>query len=166
MHRIWYIENEWRITPREIERKCLLAKERWGKIDLIFIDEFTNVREDDTDYKKPNKAGYERILQELREIAAKFDMPILITARAKRSIGEGIQSIPVDLDKLGLNYRNIDMIWFLQRLDALATKEDLETGKIKNGMSELIIAKSQRVGKSVIPLKFIFQQARFIPRKI
>ncbi len=157
-----FIEQEYIITPEEIKNRCFLAKERLGKLDFIVINGLKYVRENNTDYQRPNKKMTEAILQKLRIIAKEFNLPILITSSAKLLRNGAIQSTPVHLDALGLNYKNIDIILFLQRLDALATREDLETRRITSGMSEMIIAKSPRGKKVRIPLHFIPFQGRFI----
>ncbi len=159
-----HIEGGCYITPQEIRDKCALFLRLLGSLDFVLIDDLAGLREDDS-LSKPTKTGYARILLSLQEIARDFNLSVLVVAYTKLNHKEGIQKKPVHLRALGVDFKNADVILFLQRLDCLATAKDLESGKITNGASELFVVKPEKRKTDAIPLHFFFSYGKFLEKQ-
>ena len=67
-----------------------------------------------------------------------------------------------DLRESGAIEQDADIVMFISRPEAIATKEELESGKIVKGAAEIIIAKHRNGEQGRIQLKFIGESTKFV----
>ena len=67
-----------------------------------------------------------------------------------------------DLRESGAIEQDADIVMFINRPEATATAEEMESGKIVKGAAELIIAKHRNGSQGRVQLKFIGESTKFV----
>ena len=126
------------------------AKALYG-LDAVFIDRLEYLR--DYAYEDINHVVYI-----LKELATRLDIAVLAMAGLARSR----RDFPI-IRRIKNKYilRTADKIMILNRPEALATVEEMESGRIVKGMAELNIIKNYTGACGIVPLKFDGSTMRF-----
>ncbi len=157
-----YINDSSRITPAEILSECRRLKTKTGGVDLIMIDYIQLMSSGDS-----NMAGSENrqqeiasITRDLKIIAKELSVPVIALSQLRRIQSKEPQLS--DLRESGAIEQDADIVMFINRPEAIATKEEIDSGKIIKGAAELILAKHRGGEQGRVQLKFIGECTKFV----
>ena len=157
-----YIDDSSRVTPAEILSKCRRLKTTSGGIDLIMIDYIQLMSSGDS-----NIAGAENrqqevasITRDLKIMAKELRVPVIALSQLRRIQSKEPQLS--DLRESGAIEQDADIVMFISRPEAVASKEEIEKGNIVKGAAELILAKHRAGEQGRVPLKFIGEYTKFV----
>ncbi|MBQ8395227.1 MAG: replicative DNA helicase [Clostridia bacterium] len=157
-----YIDDSSRVTPAEILSKCRRLKTTAGGVDLIMIDYIQLMSSGDS-----NMAGAENrqqevasITRDLKIMAKELGVPVIALSQLRRIQSKEPQLS--DLRESGAIEQDADIVMFISRPEAIATKEEIESGSIVKGAAELILAKHRAGEQGRVSLKFIGEYTKFV----
>ena len=157
-----YIDDSSRVTPAEILSKCRRLKTTAGGVDLIMIDYIQLMSSGDS-----NLAGAENrqqevasITRDLKIMAKELGVPVIALSQLRRIQSKEPQLS--DLRESGAIEQDADIVMFISRPEAIATKEEIDSGKIVKGAAELILAKHRAGEQGRVSLKFIGEYTKFV----
>lgn len=156
-----YIDDNALTTPMEILSKCRRLKRDKG-LDLIMVDYLQLM----TSGKRVESRQQEvsDITRTMKIAAKELNVPILLLSQMSRDIEKRTDKKPQmsDLRESGAIEQDADIVMFISRPYAIATKEELESGKISKDAAELILAKHRAGEQGRVALKFIGECTKFI----
>lgn len=157
-----YVDDSSRVTPSEIESKCRRLKAKTGSLDLIMIDYIQLMSGGSSTLAGSENRQQEiaSITRDLKIIAKELEVPIIALSQLRRMQTKEPQLS--DLRESGAIEQDADIVMFISRPEAIATKEELESGKIVKGAAEIIIAKHRNGEPGRIQLKFIGESTKFV----
>ena len=157
-----YIDDSSRVTPAEILSKCRRLKTTAGGVDLIMIDYIQLMSSGDS-----NMAGAENrqqevasITRDLKIMAKELSVPVIALSQLRRIQSKEPQLS--DLRESGAIEQDADIVMFISRPEAIATKEEIESGSVVKGAAELILAKHRAGEQGRVSLKFIGEYTKFV----
>jgi len=100
------------------------------------------------------------ITRDLKIMAKELNVPVIALSQLRRIQTKEPQLS--DLRESGAIEQDADIVMFINRPDALATKEELASGKIVKGAAELIIAKHRNGAPGRVQLRFIGESTKFV----
>lgn len=157
-----YIDDSSRVTPAEILSKCRRLKTTAGGVDLIMIDYIQLMSSGDS-----NMAGAENrqqevasITRDLKIMAKELGVPVIALSQLRRIQSKEPQLS--DLRESGAIEQDADIVMFISRPEAIATKEEIESGSVIKGAAELILAKHRAGEQGRVSLKFIGEYTKFV----
>ena len=157
-----YIDDSSRVTPAEILSKCRRLKTTAGGVDMIMIDYIQLMSSGDS-----NLAGAENrqqevasITRDLKIMAKELGVPVIALSQLRRIQSKEPQLS--DLRESGAIEQDADIVMFISRPEAIATKEEIESGKVIKGAAELILAKHRAGEQGRVSLKFIGEYTKFV----
>ena len=157
-----YVDDSSSVTPSEILSKCRRLKSIAGGLDLIMIDYIQLMRSGDS-----NMAGSENrqqevasITRDLKIMAKELEVPVIALSQLRRILSKEPQLS--DLRESGAIEQDADIVMFINRPEAIATKEELESGKVIRGAADLIIAKHRNGEQGRVALRFIGESTKFV----
>ena len=157
-----YIDDSSRVTPGEILSKCRRLKSTEGSIDMIMIDYIQLMSSGDSKLAGTDNRTQEvaSITRDLKIMAKELGVPVIALSQLRRIQSKEPQLS--DLRESGAIEQDADIVMFISRPYAIATKEELESGKISKDAAELIIAKHRAGEQGRVALKFIGECTKFI----
>ncbi len=157
-----HIDDSSRVTPAEILSKCRrLAASEMG-LDLVMIDYIQLMGAD----QKFGRGEINRqqevasITRDLKLMAKELNVPVIALSQLRRI--ESKEPQLSDLRESGAIEQDADIVMFINRPDATASKEDIAQGKVIKGAAELVIAKHRNGPLGRIQLRFLGETTRFI----
>jgi replicative DNA helicase len=93
-------------------------------------------------------------------MAKELNVPVIALSQLKRIQSKEPQLS--DLRESGAIEQDADIVMFINRPEAIATKEELESGKIVKGATDLIIAKHRNGEQGRVELRFIGESTKFV----
>ncbi len=157
-----YIDDSSRITPGEIISKCRRLKSTTGSLDLVMIDYIQLMSSGDS-----RTAGAENrqqevasITRDLKIMAKELGVPVIALSQLRRI--QSKEPTLSDLRESGAIEQDADIVMFINRPEATATREELETGKVVKGAAELILAKHRSGEQGRVSLHFIGECTKFV----
>ena len=93
-------------------------------------------------------------------MAKELTVPVIALSQLRRIQSKEPQLS--DLRESGAIEQDADIVMFINRPEAIATKEELESGKIVKGAADLIIAKHRNGEQGRVQLKFIGESTKFV----
>ncbi len=157
-----YIDDSSRVTPAEIISKCRRLKSTTGSLDMVMIDYIQLMSSGDS-----RNAGAENrqqevasITRDLKIMAKELNVPVIALSQLRRI--QSKEPTLSDLRESGAIEQDADIVMFINRPEATATQEELESGKITKGAAELIIAKHRSGAQGRVSLKFIGECTKFL----
>ncbi len=160
-----FIDDSSRITPAQILSKCRRLKSAQGKLDLVMID-YIQLMEGEAKGRGRGTSPENRqqeiasITRDLKIMAKELNVPVIALSQLRRIQTKEPQLS--DLRESGAIEQDADIVMFINRPDALATKEELASGKIVKGAAELIIAKHRNGAPGRVQLRFIGESTKFV----
>ena len=150
-----YIDDSSRVTPAEILSKCRRLKTTAGGVDLIMIDYIQLMSSGDSKMAGGENRQQEvaSITRDLKIMAKELGVPVLALSQLRRI--QSNEPTLSDLRESGAIEQDADIVMFISRPEALASKEDIESGKVVKGAAELILAKHRAGELGRVSLKFI-----------
>ena len=93
-------------------------------------------------------------------MAKELGVPVIALSQLRRIQSKEPQLS--DLRESGAIEQDADIVMFISRPEAIATKEEIDSGKIVKGAAELIIAKHRGGEQGRVALKFIGECTKFV----
>ena len=157
-----YIDDSSRVTPGEILSKCRRLKSTAGDLDMIMIDYIQLMSSGDSKLQGSDNRTQEvaSITRDLKIMAKELGVPVIALSQLRRIQSKEPQLS--DLRESGAIEQDADVVMFISRPYAIATKEEIESGKVSKDAAELILAKHRAGEQGRISLKFIGECTKFI----
>ena len=157
-----YIDDSSRVTPGEILSKCRRLKATTGSIDMIMIDYIQLMSSGDSKMAGAENRQQEiaSITRDLKIMAKELEVPVIALSQLRRIQSKDPQLS--DLRESGAIEQDADIVMFISRPEAIATAEEIESGKIVKGAAELILAKHRGGEQGRVALKFIGECTKFV----
>ena len=157
-----FIDDSSRVTPAEILSKCRRLKTTAGGVDLIMIDYIQLMSSGDSKMAGAENRQQEiaSITRDLKIMAKELEVPVIALSQLRRIQSKEPQLS--DLRESGAIEQDADIVMFISRPEAIATTEELESGKIVKGAAELILAKHRGGEQGRVSLKFIGECTKFV----
>ncbi len=157
-----FIDDSSRVTPAEILSKCRRLKTTAGGVDLIMIDYIQLMSGGSSTVAGSENRQQEiaSITRDLKIMAKELNVPVIALSQLKRIQSKEPQLS--DLRESGAIEQDADIVMFINRPEAIATKEELESGKIVKGATDLIIAKHRNGEQGRVELRFIGESTKFV----
>ena len=157
-----YIDDSSRVTPAEILSKCRRLKTTAGGVDLVMIDYIQLMSSGDSSMAGSENRQQEvaSITRDLKIMAKELGVPVIALSQLRRIQSKEPQLS--DLRESGAIEQDADIVMFISRPEAIATREELESGKIVKGAAELILAKHRAGEQGRVSLKFIGEYTKFV----
>ena len=157
-----YIDDSSRITPAQILSKCRRLKTTSGGVDMIMIDYIQLMSSGDSKLAGAENRQQEiaSITRDLKIMAKELGVPVIALSQLRRIQSKEPQLS--DLRESGAIEQGADIVMFISRPEAIATKEEIDSGKIVKGAAELILAKHRAGEQGRVSLKFIGEYTKFV----
>ena len=157
-----FIDDSSRVTPAEILSKCRRLKTTAGGVDLIMIDYIQLMSSGDSKMAGGENRQQEiaSITRDLKIMAKELGVPVIALSQLRRIQSKEPQLS--DLRESGAIEQDADIVMFISRPEAIATAEELASGKIVKGAAELILAKHRGGEQGRVSLKFIGECTKFV----
>ncbi len=157
-----FIDDSSRVTPGEILSKCRRLRSTAGSVDLIMIDYIQLMSSGDSKLAGTDNRTQEvaSITRDLKIMAKELSVPVIALSQLRRIQSKEPQLS--DLRESGAIEQDADIVMFISRPEAIATKEEIDSGKIVKGAAELILAKHRAGEQGRVSLKFIGECTKFV----
>ncbi len=157
-----YVDDSSRVTPAEILSKCMRLRSTAGGLDMIMIDYIQLMSSGNAKFEGSDNRTQEvaEITRNLKIMAKELGVPVIALSQLRRIQSKEPQLS--DLRESGAIEQDADIVMFISRPEAIATKEEIESGKIVKGAAELILAKHRAGEQGRISLKFIGECTKFV----
>jgi replicative DNA helicase len=157
-----FIDDSSRVTPAEILSKCRRLKTTAGGLDMIMIDYIQLMGSGDSKLAGAENRQQEiaSITRDLKIMAKELEVPVIALSQLRRIQSKEPQLS--DLRESGAIEQDADIVMFISRPEAIATAEEIESGKIVKGAAELILAKHRGGEQGRVALKFIGECTKFV----
>ncbi len=157
-----YVDDSSRVTPGEILSKCRRLRSTAGSLDLVMIDYIQLMSSGDRKFEGSDNRTQEvaDITRNLKIMAKELSVPVIALSQLRRIQSKEPQLS--DLRESGAIEQDADIVMFISRPEAIATKEELDSGKIIKGAAELILAKHRAGEQGRVSLKFIGECTKFV----
>ena len=157
-----FIDDSSRVTPAEILSKCRRLKSTAGGVDMIMIDYIQLMSSGDSRMAGAENRQQEiaSITRDLKIMAKELGVPVIALSQLRRIQSKEPQLS--DLRESGAIEQDADIVMFISRPEAIATKVEIDSGKIVKGAAELIIAKHRGGEQGRVALKFIGECTKFV----
>ena len=100
------------------------------------------------------------ITRDLKIMAKELGVPVIALSQLRRI--QSKEPTLSDLRESGAIEQDADIVMFISRPEAIATKEELESGAVVKGAAELILAKHRNGEQGRVSLKFIGECTKFV----
>jgi len=153
-----FIDDSSRVTPAEILSKCRRIK----GLGLVMIDyiQLMSSGMNTSNSLENRQQEVASITRDLKIMAKELNVPVVALSQLRRIQTKEPQLS--DLRESGAIEQDADIVMFINRPDAIATKEELASGNIVKGAAELIIAKHRNGSQGRIQLRFIGESTKFV----
>ncbi len=156
-----FIDDKTNITAGEILSKCRRLKSSEGRLDLVMIDYIQLMQGDSgKNSQETRQKEIADITRGLKIMAKELDVPVIALSQLRRFQGKEAQLS--DLRESGAIEQDADIVMFINRFDQNASREELQSGKVIEGASELNIAKFRNGEPCRIQLRFIGSKTKFV----
>ena len=157
-----FIDDSSRVTPAEILSKCRRLKTTAGGVDLVMIDYIQLMSSGSSVVAGSENRQQEiaSITRDLKIMAKELSVPVIALSQLRRIQSKEPQLS--DLRESGAIEQDADIVMFISRPEAIATREEIESGQVVKGAAELILAKHRNGEQGRISLKFIGECTKFV----
>lgn len=157
-----YIDDSSRVTPGEMLSKCRRLRSTAGSLDLIMVDYIQLMSSGDSRTAGSDNRTQEvaSITRDLKIMAKELGVPVIALSQLRRI--QSKEPTLSDLRESGAIEQDADIVMFINRPEAIATAEELASGKIIKGAAELILAKHRAGEQGRVALKFIGECTKFV----
>ncbi|MBO5480281.1 MAG: replicative DNA helicase [Clostridia bacterium] len=157
-----YVDDSSRVTPAEILSKCRRLKTTAGGVDLVMIDYIQLMSGGSSTVAGSENRQQEiaSITRDLKIMAKELNVPVIALSQLRRIQSKEPQLS--DLRESGAIEQDADIVMFINRPEAIATKEEIESGQVVKGAAELILAKHRNGEQGRVALKFIGECTKFV----
>ena len=157
-----YVDDSSRVTPGEILSKCRRLSATAGGLDLVMIDYIQLMSSGSSVVAGSENRQQEiaSITRDLKIMAKELSVPVIALSQLRRIQSKEPQL--TDLRESGAIEQDADIVMFISRPEAIATKEEIESGQVVKGAAELILAKHRNGEQGRVSLKFIGECTKFV----
>ncbi len=157
-----FVDDSSRVTPGEILSKCRRLASTEGRLDLVMIDYIQLMSSGDKKFEGSDNRTQEvaDITRNLKIMAKELSVPVIALSQLRRIQSKEPQLS--DLRESGAIEQDADIVMFINRPEAIATKEEIDQGKVVKGAAELILAKHRAGEQGRVALKFIGECTKFV----
>ena len=157
-----YIDDSSVVTPAEILSKCRRLKTLEGSLDLVMIDYIQLMSSGSSGLAGSENRQQEiaSITRDLKIMAKELNVPVIALSQLRRMQTKEPQLS--DLRESGAIELDADIVMFINRPEATATKEELASGAVIKGAAELHLAKHRNGEQGRVPLRFIGECTKFV----
>ena len=157
-----YVDDTSMTNCAEILSKCRRLKSREGRLDLIVVDHIQLMNAEKSSDSRQQEVT--EISRGLKMIAKELNVPVLALSQLSRSITgrKGQRPMLSDLRESGAIEQDADIVMFIHRPDLAAEDKELESGKIKKNVAEIIVAKNRAGECNSFDLLFKGEKSKFI----
>ncbi|MBQ7373355.1 MAG: replicative DNA helicase [Clostridia bacterium] len=157
-----FVDDTSMTTCPEILSKCRRLKSRLGRLDLIVVDHIqlmNAVKSSDSRQQEVTE-----ISRGLKMIAKELDVPVLALSQLSRLVTsrKGQKPVLSDLRESGAIEQDADIVMFIHRPDLAAEEKEIEQGKVKKNVAEIILAKNRAGACDSFELIFQGEKSKFI----
>jgi len=157
-----YVEESAGSNPREILSKCRRLKRKNG-LDFVVID-YIQLMESDNPVRK--KEGRQQevadISRSLKVIAKELKVPVLALSQLSRDVAKRKEKPQLsDLRDSGAIEQDADIVMFIHRPDLSASEKDIEEGKVKPNVSEILVEKNRHGSQGHFDIFFKGEYTKF-----
>ena len=157
-----FVDDTSMTTCPEILSKCRRLKSRLGRLDLIVVDHIqlmNAVKSSDSRQQEITE-----ISRGLKMIAKELDVPVLALSQLSRLVTgrKGQKPVLSDLRESGAIEQDADIVMFIHRPDLAAEEKEIEQGKVKKNVAEIILAKNRAGACETFELIFKGERSKFI----
>ena len=157
-----YVDDTSMTTCAEILSKCRRLKSREGKLDLVVVDHIqlmNAIKSSDSRQQEITE-----ISRGLKMIAKELDIPVIALSQLSRQVTgrKGQKPVLSDLRESGAIEQDADIVMFIHRPDLAAEEKELEQGKVKKNVAQIIIAKNRAGECGEFDLLFQGEKSKFI----
>ena len=157
-----YIDDSAVITPQEVLSQCRRLKAKQG-LDLVMIDYIQLMsnginRKDDSRQREITD-----ISRNLKILAKEINVPVIALSQLNRAV-ENRKGRPQlsDLRESGAIEQDADIVLFIHRPDKNADQKDIDSGKIKKNVAQIIIEKHRNGATGMVELYFDGERTKFL----
>ena len=157
-----FVDDTSMTTCPEILSKCRRLKSKMGRLDLIVVDHIqlmNAVKSSDSRQQEVTE-----ISRGLKMIAKELDVPVLALSQLSRLVTsrKGQKPVLSDLRESGAIEQDADIVMFIHRPDLAAEEKEIEQGKVKKNVAEIILAKNRAGACDSFELVFKGERSKFI----
>ena len=159
-----FIDDSAMITPREMLSKCRRLKNRFG-LDFVMVDYIQLMSPDKSKNSDNRQTEVSDISRNLKIMAKELNVPVLALSQLSRTAeSRGGRPQLSDLRESGAIEQDADIVMFIHRPDKSATtkEKDIEEGKVKKNVAEIVIAKHRNGPTGVVELYFKEECTKFV----
>lgn len=157
-----YVDDTSMTTCPEILSKCRRLKSKLGRLDLIVVDHIQLMNAVKTSDSRQQEIT--EISRGLKMIAKELDVPVLALSQLSRLVTgrKGQKPVLSDLRESGAIEQDADIVMFIHRPDLAADEKEVEQGKVKKNVAEIILAKNRAGACDSFELIFMGEKSKFI----
>ena len=157
-----FIDDSAMISPSEVMSICRRLKRKAG-LDFVMID-YVQLMSPEKGRKNDNRQQeITEISRTLKILAKELNVPVLALSQLSRAVEtENRRPQLSDLRESGAIEQDADIVMFIHRPDKNANAKDLESGKIKPNVAEIIVAKHRNGPTGVVKLFFKGECTKFL----
>ena len=157
-----FIDDTSMTTCPEILSKCRRLKSRAGRLDLVVVDHIQLMNA--TKKSDSRQQEVTEISRGLKMIAKELNVPVLALSQLSRQVTgrKGQRPVLSDLRESGAIEQDADIVAFIHRPDLTADEKEKSSGKIKEGVAEIILAKNRSGACESFELVFKGEKSKFI----
>lgn len=157
-----YVDDTSMTTCPEILSKCRRLKSKEGRLDLVVVDHIqlmNAVKSSDSRQQEVTE-----ISRGLKMIAKELSVPVLALSQLSRQVTsrKGQKPVLSDLRESGAIEQDADIVMFIHRPDKAAEEKEIEQGKVKKNVAEIILAKNRAGECNEFELLFRGEKSKFI----
>lgn len=157
-----FVDDTSMTTCPEILSKCRRLKSKQGRLDLIVVDHIqlmNAVKSSDSRQQEVTE-----ISRGLKMIAKELDVPVLALSQLSRQVTsrKGQKPVLSDLRESGAIEQDADIVMFIHRPDKAAEEKEIEQGKVKKNVAEIILAKNRAGECNEFEVLFKGEKSKFI----
>ncbi|MDY6367280.1 MAG: replicative DNA helicase [Clostridia bacterium] len=157
-----FIDESGMSTPREILSQCRRLKAKHG-LDLIMIDYIQLMDSGLGGKEESRQREITEISRRLKLIAKELNVPVIALSQLSRAV-ETRKGVPQlsDLRESGAIEQDADIVMFIHRPDKGADQADLDSGKVKKNVAQIVLAKQRNGATGTVELYFDGERTKFL----
>ncbi len=157
-----FIDDSAAVTPRELISKCRRLKRKSG-LDLVMVDYIQLMSSDAKKGEDNRQQEISNISRNLKILAKELEVPVIALSQLSRAV-ESRKGRPqlADLRESGAIEQDADIVMFIHRPDKSATEKEIEEGKVKRNVAEIIIEKHRNGPTGIVELYFKGESTKFV----
>lgn len=157
-----YIDDSAVIIPREMLSQCRRLKAKQG-LDLVMID-YIQLMDSGTKSKEDSRQReITEISRNLKLLAKEINVPVIALSQLSRAV-ETRKGRPQlsDLRESGAIEQDADIVMFIHRPDKGADQTEIDSGKVKKNVAQIIIEKHRNGATGMVELYFDGERTKFL----